>query len=57
MTKRPFVIGGGALLAGYLWAFVKQVERPVSRELVEFRKKEQMSRLKNLFKNIISFQG
>jgi hypothetical protein len=57
MTGKPFVIGGGVLLAGYLWAFVKRAERPVSKELVEFRKKEQMYRLRNFFKKIISLQG
>ena len=57
MTGKPFVIGGSALCAGYFWAMLKRAERPVSRELVEFRRKEQMSRLKNFFKNIISLQG
>ena len=57
MTRKPFVVRGFVLFAGYLWALVKRAERPVSRELVEFRKKEQMSRLKNFFKNIIFLQG
>jgi GT2 family glycosyltransferase len=46
MTKRPFVVGGLMLLAGYVWAIVRRVERPVSRELVEFRRREQMRRLR-----------
>jgi len=45
-TKRPFVVGGLMLLAGYVWAAVRRVERPVSRELVEFRRREQMRRLR-----------
>lgn len=57
MTRRPFLIGGGALLTGYFWAMVMRPERPVSKELVEFRKKEQMYRLRNIFKKIISLQG
>jgi biofilm PGA synthesis N-glycosyltransferase PgaC len=57
MAGKPFVIGGGALLAGYLWALVKRAERPVPMELVEFRKKEQMSTLRNFFKKIISLQA
>jgi glycosyltransferase involved in cell wall biosynthesis len=46
MTKRPFFIGGLALLMGYLSAFVRRMERPVSDELVAFCQREQMNRLK-----------
>jgi hypothetical protein len=40
------VIGGMALLAGYLWSMIRRIERPVSAELVAFRRREQMQRLK-----------
>jgi len=46
MTRRPFGIGGLMLVAGYVWALVRRVERPVSRELVAFRRREQMRRLR-----------
>jgi hypothetical protein len=46
MTRRPLVAGGLMLLAGYAWALARRVERPVSRELVAFRRQEQMWRLK-----------
>jgi predicted glycoside hydrolase/deacetylase ChbG (UPF0249 family)/GT2 family glycosyltransferase len=49
MTRRPFVLGGSTLLAGYVWAMVKRVERPVSKELVRFQRREQMARLKRFF--------
>jgi poly-beta-1,6-N-acetyl-D-glucosamine synthase len=45
MTKKPYIIGGLVLLAGYLAAGIQRCERPVSRELVEFRRREQMERL------------
>jgi glycosyltransferase involved in cell wall biosynthesis len=48
MTKRPFFLGGLFLGAGYVWALFQHVERPVSRELVAFRRREQMSRLRKL---------
>lgn len=58
MTKRPFVSGGLMLIAGYAWAMVRRAERPVSRELMAFRRREQMQRLKGLFKgNKISSQS
>lgn len=46
MTKRPYVIGGLMLLAGYTASCVRRVKRPVSPELVEFRRREQMQRLR-----------
>jgi poly-beta-1,6-N-acetyl-D-glucosamine synthase len=46
MTREPYVIGGLALLAGYVTASIRRLERPVSDELVEFRRREQMQRLK-----------
>jgi biofilm PGA synthesis N-glycosyltransferase PgaC len=46
MTKPPMVVGGLALLAGYLWSMIRRIERPVSAELVRFRRREQMQRLK-----------
>ena len=46
MTKRPFFIGGGLLLLGYAWAAISGTERPISRELMYFNRREQMQRLK-----------
>lgn len=47
-TKRPFVIGGVALALGYIWAILRRVKRPVSREFVAFTRREQMRRLRRL---------
>jgi glycosyltransferase involved in cell wall biosynthesis len=49
MTKRPFVVGGLMRLAGYVSRMVRREQRPVSRELVEFHRREQMRRLRNFF--------
>jgi poly-beta-1,6-N-acetyl-D-glucosamine synthase len=46
MTKKPYVIGGLILLAGYLTALVRRDQRPVSADLVAFRRREQMQRLR-----------
>ncbi len=48
MAQRPYVVGGLALLAGYLWCWLQRVERPVSAELMRFHRGEQMARLKQL---------
>lgn len=53
MTRRPIIIGGAMILAGYIWSCVRRQERPVSIELVKFRRREQMARLRKFFARII----
>lgn len=48
MTKTPLILGGLMTGAGYVWSLVRRVERPVSREMVEFCRREQMQRLSAL---------
>jgi glycosyltransferase involved in cell wall biosynthesis len=57
LTGKPFFVGGFVLFVGYFWAMLTRAERLVSKELVEFRRKEQMARLRNIFKKIILLQG
>jgi glycosyltransferase involved in cell wall biosynthesis len=56
MTKKPLLLGGLALLTGYFWAFMSRMSRPVSPELIKFHRKEQMEKLKLIFKTIFSFR-
>jgi len=49
MTKEPVVLGGLVLGAGYFWSLLRRVERPIPREMVEFRRREQMGRLRRFF--------
>ena len=46
MSKRPYLLGGAMLGAGYCWAQIKRAPRPISPELVAFRRHEQLERLK-----------
>jgi glycosyltransferase involved in cell wall biosynthesis len=48
MKHKPYIVGGLFLLSGYCWALLSRVERPISKELMEFRRKEQMRRLRKL---------
>ena len=45
-TQRPRIVRGVVLYAGYLSAAARRLERPVSPELVAFRRGEQMRRLR-----------
>jgi glycosyltransferase involved in cell wall biosynthesis len=49
MSKSPFILSGAALGFGYAWAAIQRVERPVSPEMVEFQRREQMERLRRVF--------
>jgi biofilm PGA synthesis N-glycosyltransferase PgaC len=46
MTRRPRMVGGCALAGGFLWAMARRKKRFVSNELMAFRRREQMNRLR-----------
>ncbi len=49
MSRKPYIINGLFLLLGYTLAGISRVERPISKELMEFHRKEQLNRLKHFF--------
>jgi glycosyltransferase involved in cell wall biosynthesis len=53
MKNRPYILGGGYLLSGYIWASLCRVKRPIAAELVAFRRKEQMQRLKAMCRKLL----
>jgi poly-beta-1,6-N-acetyl-D-glucosamine synthase len=55
MSRKPIIVGGSILLIGYLWAFMKRAQKPVSDEFVRFRGKEQMTWLKSYFSKAMLF--
>lgn len=56
MTKKPHFIGGMLLLYGYIGALLRRMERPISRELVNFHRSEQMHRLKLIFRDLVKIK-
>jgi glycosyltransferase involved in cell wall biosynthesis len=56
MMKPPILIGGLALLAGYCWAGLRRVKRPVSRELMQFHRHEQMQKLAAILSAVLRFK-
>ncbi len=55
-TKRPYVTNGAALGLGYCWAFLRRTPRPVSKELMAFHRKEQMTKLRAILKSFVTFK-
>jgi glycosyltransferase involved in cell wall biosynthesis len=53
MTRKPFIVSGLLLLSGYLWAMLIGAPWAVSREFVDFRRREQLLWLKDYLKKII----
>jgi biofilm PGA synthesis N-glycosyltransferase PgaC len=54
LTKQP--VEGVALFSGYLWAAVKRIERPVTSELICFHRREQMKKLRLIFRTLLKFK-
>jgi glycosyltransferase involved in cell wall biosynthesis len=45
MSRPPYVVLGGAVIAGYGWACARRQARPISPELIRFHRREQLARL------------
>jgi glycosyltransferase involved in cell wall biosynthesis len=56
MAKKPVLLGGLALLSGYCWAALRRVKRAVSPELMRFHRREQMKKLRAIFRAILRFK-
>jgi len=56
MTKKPVLLGGMALLLGYVWAALRRVNRVVSPELMRFHRHEQMEKLRAIFSTLLRFE-
>jgi poly-beta-1,6-N-acetyl-D-glucosamine synthase len=52
-VKRPFLVGGLALGLGYLAAAIRRTRRPISKELMEFHRREQMIKLRSILGKVV----
>lgn len=53
LAKKPYLAGGLALAAGYFWAALRRVKRPVSDELMMFHRGDQMNKLKSILRTLL----
>jgi poly-beta-1,6-N-acetyl-D-glucosamine synthase len=53
MKNRPFVLGSCLRLAGFYWAELTRLEKSMPNDLVDFRRKEQMNRLRGFFRKML----
>lgn len=52
MTKKPYVLGGLLLGIGYGWSLMQRAERTIPKEIMAFRRREQMQRLRNFMTGV-----
>ncbi|PYU12508.1 MAG: glycosyl transferase [Acidobacteria bacterium] len=57
MVKWPYLIGGLALGLGYGWAMLRREKRPISKELMEYHRREQMQKLRAVLKSVFTFKA
>jgi poly-beta-1,6-N-acetyl-D-glucosamine synthase len=53
MKSKPYVVGACMLSLGYICGGIQRAQKPISRELVQFRRKEQMQRLVDILKTFV----
>ncbi len=56
LLKKPYVIGGVMLFAGYFSALLNGEKRIVSEDLMRFHRREQMMKLKAILLSIVTFK-
>lgn len=54
MRSKPYVLGGVALLAGFIWGVVTRANRPIGHDLIAFHQREQMQRLRDMFRKLFT---
>jgi hypothetical protein len=52
LTKKPYISGGCLIFVGFFWAMLTGTEKTVSRDVAQFRRKEQMNRLARVFRRL-----
>jgi hypothetical protein len=53
LVKRPYLIGGTMLFAGYFSALLRGERRVVSKELMRFHRHEQMMKLRAILSSLV----
>jgi len=56
MAKKPVLTGSLVLLAGYSWAGLRRIKRPVSTDLMRFHRQEQMKKLRAIFRSLMGMK-
>jgi poly-beta-1,6-N-acetyl-D-glucosamine synthase len=56
LTKKPYLIGGAALFAGFFTGLLKGEKRVVSEDLMRFHRREQMKKLKAILWSVARFK-
>lgn len=56
MAKPPYIVEGLSLGAGYAWACVRRIPRPVSPALMRFHREEQMRKLRAILRSVLTFR-
>jgi glycosyltransferase involved in cell wall biosynthesis len=56
ISKRPYVFGGLALGLGYISAAIRRIDRPISAELMQFHRREQMKKLRLILGRLVTLK-
>ena len=56
LTRKPYLIGGMFILAGFAWSSLSGMKRTISKEIINYNRKEQIQRLKIILQNLLKFK-
>lgn len=52
MTRRPYIFGGLLLGCGYAWSMIRGAERTIPEDVMAFRRREELRRLRKFFTSL-----
>jgi glycosyltransferase involved in cell wall biosynthesis len=53
MGKKPYIVAGLTILSGYFYEATRRADRPVSPELMRFHRREEMQKMRAIFKALV----
>jgi glycosyltransferase involved in cell wall biosynthesis len=56
LMNRPYLLGGTAMALGYMMSALRRAKRPVSDELMQFHRAEQLAKLKAILKTALQLR-
>ena len=56
IPRKPVFVGSCGLFWGYCSGWLRQIERPVSQDIVDFHRSEQLKRLRSILRSLMRFQ-
>jgi glycosyltransferase involved in cell wall biosynthesis len=53
LRRRPYILSGMCLFAGYFWPMLRRIDKTAPKEVITFRRRDQIARLRRIVRRIV----